>query len=125
MSAIEAMAVVMNPAGRNCFEHRLVADHTDRTGSEEGHDHRRQDRQPKLGVGDIAREGADGRMRGEREIRKAQHGVDRGQAYGGHRQDGAGHRAVDDELRYLREQRRHRAIRRPSPIRTLPPLTLL
>ena len=48
-------------------------------------------------------------MGGDGEIGKAQHGVDRREADGRHRQDGAGHQAVDEELRDLARAGQHRA----------------
>ena len=54
-------------------------------------------------------------------LRRAAHvGEDENQ-----RQDGAGHHAVDDELHYLREQRRHQSDQATFSNTNLPPLTLL
>ena len=61
---------------------------------------------PKVTFATQPGKGADRRVRGEREIREAQHREDRGQADGRHRQDGAGHDAVDDQLQDSGRRRR-------------------
>ena len=102
VSAIEPMAVVMKPAARNGLRIELVRQHAD----ERPPPQRRpaatgRSARPSVDIGDEAREGADRHVRGEREVRETQHGKDGGQADRRHRQDGAGHHAVEDELQDL------------------------
>ena len=52
-------------------------------------------------IRDQSCEGAYRGVRGERKIRKPKHREDRGQPDGRHRQNSAGHEAVDDELENL------------------------
>ena len=91
VSAIEPMAVVMKPAARNGFSTNSSVSQADQAGDDECDDQRGHDRQAERDVGDEAGERADGHVRGEREVGEAQHGEDRGEPDGRHRQDGAGH----------------------------------
>ena len=98
MSAIEPIAVVMKPAARNGFSTNSSVARPTMPATRKAKNSDGNDRQAEIDIGHQAREGADGRMRGEREIGEAQHGEDRGEPDGRHRQNGAGHEAVEDQL---------------------------
>ena len=98
VSAIERDGGGDEAGGAERLAARLVGGDAEHAGDQERDEQRGHDRQPELHIRDVAGEGADRRVRGEREIGKAQHRVDRGQPDGRHRQDGAGHDAVEDEL---------------------------
>ena len=94
------------------LEHDLVVEHARRPRHEEGQGHARRRGQSPRGIGDVAREGPDGGVRGHGEVGKAQHRVDGGEADGGHGEHRAGHEAVEEQLQGLVDQRRTQAIRK-------------
>ena len=110
--AIEPMAVVMKPAARNGFRTNSSDATPTMPAIKKRGKHRRYDRQAEVHIGDVAGEGADGRMRGEREIGEAQNREDGGQADGGHGEDGPRHDPVDDELQDVHGDRRRFRVRR-------------
>ena len=109
VSATEAIVVVISPADRNGRSTRLSLVNADDAGDQERDDRGRQERQAEPDIGAIAGERADGRVRRDREIGKAQHRVDRGEADGRRGKDRAGHDAVEHELDDISEQRPLRA----------------
>ena len=84
-------------------QHQRVAEHAEDARDRERDDDGGPRGHATSGVGDVAAEGADGRVRGQGEVREAQDGVDRGEADRRHRQDRPGHQPVDEELEQLRQ----------------------
>jgi len=82
-------------------QHERVVEHARDPGHEEGCADGGPRRQAERRVGDVAGEGADGGVRGHREVRKAEHREDRGEADGRHGQDRAGHQSIQEELERL------------------------
>ena len=95
VSATEAIVVVMRPAGRKGRSTSVSLTTPTTPGDQERDRGGRQQRQPQPHIGAVAGKRADRRMRRDGEVRKPQHGVDRGEADRRRGQDRAGHHAVE------------------------------